>query len=181
MAIHSVREMVHDRLPYTSPVSYDAVIERTRIKMVYLMQSQTGKSDADVEPEANYKPLENILFADMVSYQLVKSKAILTMAGDGSSSSGGAKIVKKAKADVTEAEFIVTKAEDGSLIQISTKDFLADLLAEICATGHALGYQVPWCNCPADVIPAFIIGEDYPSRDCTIMDNILDGDPIGGI
>jgi hypothetical protein len=177
MAIPTVREMVTDRLPYLTPGSNDVQVERMRIKMVYLMQSQTGKSDADVEPEANYKAIENILFADMVSYQLVKTKAIQTMAGDGSAAGGGAKILKRAKADVTEAEFIVTKAEDGSLIQMSTTTFLADLLKEICSTGNSIGYTVPWCTCEPDIIPAFIVGEDFPKDYCP--PDIFNGNPIG--
>lgn len=181
MALSSVKEMVKDRLPFTNNVSFDAVIERVRIQMCYIMQNQTQKSDLEVEAEANYRGVENIMFSLMVAYQLVKSKAVQTMGGDGSStSSGGAKILKKAKADVTEAEFIISKAEDGSLIQIPAEKFLMDLLNEMCTFARSLNYIIPWCNMPLDVIPAFIVGADFPCEPRTI-DQVLDGDPVGGI
>lgn len=164
-------------MPFTEPSTNDTLIERMRVKMTYLMQNQTGKADNQVEPEANYKPLENILFADMVCYQLVKTKAIQNMAGNGTTA-GGTKILKRAKADVTEAEFVITKAEDGSLIQIDTTTFLKDLLAEICAEAQVLNYNVPWCTCPPDVIPAFIVGEDYPAP-LPDSDTIFNEQPIG--
>jgi hypothetical protein len=162
MAIPSVKIMVNDRLPYTAPSSFDVVIERIRVQMTYLMQGQTKKADVDVEVEANYRALENMLFASMVSYQLVKSKVVLNMAGDGTTAGTAAKTLKRAKADVTEAEFIIVKADDGAVIQMRTDLFLEQLLMEICTTGRTLGYSVPWCNIPLDEIPAFIVGADYP-------------------
>lgn len=178
MAIASVKIMVNDRLPYTAPNSFDVVIERTRVQMTYLMQSQTGKSDGDVEPEASYRALENILFAAMVSYQLVKSKVILNMAGDGTTAGTAAKTLKRAKADVTEAEFIVVKSEDGALIQMRTDLFLEQMLMEICTLGRTLNYNVPWCSLPMDQIPAFIVGEDYPTTLPDPMEILFNG-PIG--
>lgn len=178
MAIASVKVMVNDRLPYTTPGSFDLVIERTRVQMCYLMQSQTGKPDADVEAEANYKALENMLFAAMVAYQLVKSKVIQNMAGDGTTGGTAAKTLKKGKADVTEAEFVVVKASDGALIQMETSKFLEDLLLEICTWGRSMGYAVPWCSLPMDQIPPFIVGDDFPSCLPNPMDVLFNG-PIG--
>lgn len=180
MAIASVKTMVNDRLPYTTPGTFDQVIERTRIQMCYLMQNQTLKADGDVEPEANYKALENMLFAAMTSFQLVKSKVIMNMAGDGVSAGTAAKTLKKAKADVTEAEFVVVKADDGALIQMPTEKFLSNLLFEICTMGRTLNYSVPWCSIKLDQIPPFIMADDYPD-DCPddIVDRLLNGTPIG--
>lgn len=178
MPIGSVKEMVNDRLPYTAPSSFDAVIERTRIQMAYLMQSQTGKSDADVETESNYKALENMLFAAMVSYQMVKFKAIESVAGNGTTAGTAAKTLKKAKADVTEAEFVVVKASDGAMIQIETSVFLENLLMEICTMGRTMSYTVPWCNIPLDEIPPFIVGADFPDISPDPIDVLFNG-PIG--
>lgn len=170
MAISSVLEMVHQRLPFTSPSANDTIIESIRVQMCYLMQGQTEKSDADVEPEANYKPLENMLFAAMVCYQMIRNKVILTMAGDGVSGSAAAKTLKKAVADVTEAEFTVVKATDGALLQMSTDVFLENLLNEICAMAQTLDYNCPWCVQPLDVTPAFIVGEDFPPTPADITE-----------
>ena len=177
MAIATVLVMVHQRLPFTEPAANDTIIESIRVQMTYLMQNQTLKIDAEVEAELNYKPLQNMLFAAMTSYQMVKNKVILTMAGNGTTITGGAKILNKAKADVTEASFEVTKAIDGALLQMSTEDFLNKLLMEICAMAQTLGYNCPWCIPITNVIPPFIIGEDYPPvLDCP---DYLNGLPIG--
>ncbi len=178
MAIASVLTMVHQRLPFTSDASNDATIDSIRIQMCYLMQSQTLKDNASVELEASYSPLENMLFAAMTCYQMVLNKTMLNIAGNGTTgSTGGAKILTKAKADVTEAEFTISKAIDGALLQMPTSEYLAALLAEICAMGRNLNYNVIWCNCPLDIIPAFIVTCDYPPSINHHRD-IYDGNPI---
>lgn len=180
MAIASVKEMVNERLPFTTPNSYDTPIEKIRVQMTYIMQNQTLKTDIDVETEINYRPLENILFSLMVCYQFIKIKALQTMAGDGVNPGTAAKTLKRAKADVTEAEFTVVKAADGALIQVPTVDLMKDLLVEICSTAQILKYNCPWCQLALDEIPAFIIGEDYPGPPPSAgFNNLLNGQPIG--
>lgn len=176
MAISSVAQMVRDRLPYlVDNVDNNALIERMRVQQTYLMQNSSGKSDVDVELEASYRAIENMLFSMMVTYQLIYTKAMLTMAGNGTSA-GAPKILKKAKADVMETEWVVTKASDGTLVQIATSEFLADLLKEICGISHMIGWANPLCPLVADVIPPFIIGADYPPR-CSRID-IFNGQVI---
>lgn len=176
MAIASVHDMVNERLPYTANVSYDDQIEATRIQMCYLMQNQTEKDDSEVEIEADYKPLENILFSMMVSYQMIQSKILQTMAGDGTLAGTAAKTLKRAKADVVEAEFIIVKAEDGALIQMKMSDYLPMLLNEICATARVLNYACPWCRLLMDKIPAFIVSEEPPQR---LLPPWIEGFPFG--
>jgi hypothetical protein len=179
MALQSVDQMVKDMLPYLNNVSFTPVIERNRIVVVYLMQSQTGKNDVEVEAESNYTGIQNILFSKMTVYEMIKSKSIQTLGGDGTTgSSGGSKILKRAKADVTEAEFVVVKSADGSLIQMSVTDYMTLLVTEVCALARSLSYTVYYCTCEADIIPPFIIGCDYPPAPKTIGD-ILTGLPIG--
>lgn len=178
MALSTVAEMVRQRLPFTAPVANDPIIESIRVQMTYLMQNQTLKADADVEGEANYKPLENMLFAAMVCYQMIKNKIVLTMAGDGVSGSAAAKTLKKAKADVTEAEFTVIKATDGALLQMPTETFLGNLLSEICSMAQTLNYNCPWCVTPPDIGVPFIVGADFPPAAADI-DEIFNGKPIG--
>jgi hypothetical protein len=175
MAIASVLQMVHDRLPFTAPIANDDVIERTRIQMTYLMQPQTEKSDSGVETESNYTPLQNMLFAAMVAYQLVKSQTMLILAGNGTTSTGGAKIITKAKADVVEADFEIPKAIDGAMLGMATNDWLSLLLDEICKMGWSLGYRVPWCDIMQDVIPPFIVTGCQPLPPlCCYGQNIFD-------
>lgn len=180
MAIAPVLTMVHQRLPFTSPSANDATIESIRVQMTYLMQPQTKKIDAEVEDELNYTPRENMLFAAMTAYQLVKSQVMLVLAGNGTTISGGAKILTKGKADVVEAEFSVAKSIDGSILGMTTTDWLDILLKEICAMGQMLGYNVPWCTLPMDIIPPFIVGCDYPPSTCCFPgERFLNGEPVG--
>jgi len=163
--------MVKDRLPYLSDPSNDPIIERQRVMICYLIQSETGKSDAaDVETESNYTAYQNMLIAAMVCYQLLKNKIVLNMAGDGTSGSsgGGSKVLKRAKADVVEAEFQIIKASDGSSFLMASDAFMADLLLEICGMARKLSYSIPWCVCDDPVIPAFVKGSDFPACDLNL-------------
>lgn len=179
MAIQSVQIMVKNRLAYLT-VAQDTIIDQFRVEACYLLQTESEKADADVETEAGYKPLFNMLFADMVAYWLVKRKVIQNLAGDGTTSGTAAKTLKKAKADVVEAEFVVVKASDGALIQMETTEFLLDLLKDICAKSLALDIFNPLCYDPEayNVIPAFIKGADYPAGTIDNTD-ILNGSPLG--
>lgn len=175
MAIGSVNQMVHDRLPFTSPAGNDAIIERWRVQMCYLMQDQTQKSDAAVETEIGYKALENMLFAGMVAYQLINNKIVLTLAGNGVSGGGGAKILTKGKADVVEAEFTVSKAIDGAMLQMDTETFLDRLCLELSGMAQGMGYRVPFCNCmTTDVRPPFIVVENCKP----VVRSIYDGNAV---
>ncbi len=163
MPIGSVNQMVKDRLPFLDNASFDDLIERKRIEVVYLMQSQSGKTDgADVETEANYTALQNMLFSAMIAWYQIKAKIMSNMGGTGSGDSGGAKVIKKAKADVVEVEYMLTKASDGSIISMETSAFLSDLQKEICDYSRTLNWVNPLCQVVLDAIPAFIIGSDFP-------------------
>lgn len=165
MAIGTVNQMVKDRLPYLSDVANDPLIERKRIEVVYIMQNQSGKDDASVELEASYKAVENIVFAAMIAWYLLQNKIMTTMAGTGAAGSvGGAKILSKAKADVTEADFILVKAEDGAMIQMKTTDYLDLIKNDVCSLTRVVGWINPICRAVIDIIPAFIMGADFPSN-----------------
>lgn len=182
MAIPSVKQMVLNRLPYlVDNGGTTTLIDQFRIEATYFLQNQFKKEDADVENEATYKPLQNMLFADMITYWLIERKVIQTQAGDGTSAGTAAKTLKRAKADVTEVEFVTIKAADGALITMTTVDFMASLLRDICSKAKVLGIYHPFCVRPEDynVIPAFIKGCDYPPKVSNSIDKLLDGKPIG--
>jgi len=58
----------------------------------------------------------------------------------------GNKILKRAKADVTEAEFMIPKASDGALLNMSTSEICKKLLKEICSISELLKIEHPLCN-----------------------------------
>lgn len=184
MAIRSVVDIVKADLPWLG-VADDANIEAKRIEMTYLLQNQTGKSDADVEGEANYKALENMLFADMTAYHLAAAKAIENMEGNSSgtvSAGSGNKTLTKSKADVVEAEFTVIKASDGGRLIFNAETFMKNKLKDICDKSRALNIQNPMCYDPDsyDIIPAFVKGCDFPSDPTTsaIEDRLFNGGAV---
>lgn len=156
MAISSVSVMVKDVLPYLTD---DALIERIRVQMTYLLQPQLNKTDLEVEDEANYTAMQNMLFAQMVAYHLLHTKAIETMAGDGTNSGSASKTLKKAKADVVETEFVVTKASDGALIQVETVVLMQQIKSFICSYSGVLKISNPLCYDPKNyhISPQFVI------------------------
>ena len=143
MALKPILDLVKNRLPFLS-ASDDVLVNDFITETYYYLQSYLAKPDADVETEASYTGLQRMLIADMTAYDLVKRKAIQTTGGTAGAAPE-TKILKRAKADVTEAEFVVTTARDGSLIQISTTDFLATLKEAICHKASALLLTLPLC------------------------------------
>lgn len=169
MAIGTVNQMVKDRAPFLNNTTFDALIERKRIEVAYIMQKQSGKLDADVELESNYTALQNILFAAMIVWYQVKSKVLQNMGGDGVTGAvGGAKVLKKVKADVTEAEWMIA---DKAILSMDTDEYLKELQKEICDVSKVLGWINPICVVFIDIIPAFIIGADFPPAICTEFPN----------
>lgn len=182
MPIASVNQMVRNRLQFLAagdPV--DATIDQFRLEAEYMLQTQSvDVITGDIELEASYPPLWNIMFAAMVAYWMIQRKAIETIAGVAGGAGGGAKILKRAKADVTEAEFQIVKASDGSLIQIDTNDLLKQFQKEACDIAFSMNVANPICDLSKFYnIPAFVKGCNYPEYRYGNIDRLLDGTPIG--
>lgn len=156
MALAPVLQLIKNRLPYLHS-SYDPTIEQFITESYYFLQSYLNKLDADVEVEASYRPLERMLVADLTAYQLIKRKAIETSAGT-ETQAPAAKMIKRAKADVVETEFMTIKASDGTFIQLDTVKLIAEITRDMCAKAEALGIGLPYCPLPtaSDVIPPFL-------------------------
>lgn len=164
MAIRAITDIVKSKLPFLV-VADDPTIESYRIEMCYFLQGQTGKEDIDVEAEANYKALENMLFADMVSYNMGKDQ-VAKVTGGVAGAAPTSKILKKAKADVVETEFTIVKSSDGANWSIPTDVWFTSLLKDICDKSRTLGIENPMCFDPSTITPnvPYIIGSDFPKN-----------------
>lgn len=189
MAHESVERMVKDRVPYLDVAEDHAdsaniklLIDRQRVMTTYILQSASGKSDADVFVESSYTPLQNILFAAMVAYYLVKNKIITNLAGTASGSAGGPRVIKRVKADVVETEFMQVKSTDGTILTMETDKYLSELQKEICQLSGAIGWANPLCGKRIhDIIPPFAVGADYPPYPPDpYSGDIWKGEVIGG-
>lgn len=171
--IGTVFEMVQDKLPWILSTD-SAWIERIRVEMTYLLQTHYGKPDGDAtdatEDESGYKPLENMLFSDMVAYNLICTQIMKVQGGDGTTA-GGAKILKKAEAKPVSAEFMQVKGDDGTLITVPTAKFIEKLLMQICQRSMALNIANPMCDKQFfdDFVP-FKFVDTFPWDDGTAID-----------
>lgn len=146
--ITNTSEVVFSKVPWLDPnnatdiQSVDKNICFTRIEL----QKVLGKSDSDVQLEAAYNQQEKLLIGCYTSYKMVAAKARENVGGStGGTSTGGNKILKKAKADVTEAEFTVpTKQQGGTLID-DIDGILAALKEETCSIASICGISLPIC------------------------------------
>ena len=163
MAIRSVTNIVRGKLPFLTDAD-DVTAEAYRVEMCYLLQTETGKTDGEVETEANYKSLENMLFADMVAYNMGQDQ-VAKVTGGSNGAAPTNKVLKRAKADVVETEFQIVKSSDGASFAIPTKEWFSSLLKDICDKSRALEISNPMCWKDKEYTPdiSFITGEDFPS------------------
>ncbi|WP_375560281.1 hypothetical protein ACE193_21625 [Bernardetia sp. OM2101] len=145
----TIKDIIQNRLPFVDITNtvIDSRLDKIIMEVQWTLQSPLKKEDADVEIELNYNQQEIILIGVYSAYLALFRKAIITLAGDTETSEeASAKTLKKAKADVVEAEFHINKASDGSTIQLDTKTLLASLKKEICDTAALLDISLVICD-----------------------------------
>ena len=145
----TIKDIIQNRLPFVDFTNtvIDTRFDKIIMEVQYTLQIPLQKEDTDVEIELNYTQREIILIGVYSAYLALFRKSITTLAGDSETSEqASAKTLKKAKADVVEAEFQVSKASDGSNIQLDTNTLLALLKEEICDTAALLGIKLVICD-----------------------------------
>lgn len=144
MALGTINELVKERLPYLT-ADNDSTIASFLTEAFYFFQTDFEKLDADVEDETKYTNLQRSFLADYVAYLLISKKSIETSGGTGGAAGTGT-LLKRAKADVTEAEFMQVKASDGTLIMMSTKDLMHQLKVQLCSKAAKLNISLWLCD-----------------------------------
>jgi len=138
--------LVKEKLPFLSDGSKDSLINSEMIQVMYYLQPYLKKTDEKVEEEDEYKPLERILISWLVSYNLLQNKSI-ELAG-GNSSTGeevNNSFLKKAKADVVEAEFEQLDKKKTVTLAQDTEIMAANMLKQACAVSRTLGININLC------------------------------------
>lgn len=146
MALPSVLEIVKKELPYLT-TSDDASISTCICVSQWELQPYIGLDDTDTEDESKYSNRQNILVAYYTAYGMICKKVLLNM--EGNTESGIAinnKTLKKAKADVVEAEFTVGKASDGSKLLMTAEKIKEGLAKKTCQVAASLGITLPMCE-----------------------------------
>lgn len=173
MALASIIVLVKQRLPFLpqgADATLDPIIESMKLEEFYFMQKWTGISNDDVEDESKYTGLLRFLIVRLVCYDLIARQIVQVVGGVSGSSSvaEGTKRIKRAKADVVEAEFDYAKASDGSVLSATSTDILNTICKEICSYAAALSYfNLPMClNQMIFDVPPFIGYENPNLKSC---------------
>lgn len=145
MALQSVEDLVKERLSFIPATGWETKIESYKLQMYYFLQKYLQVVDADVELDATYTGLKRMLVKELVVYNMIVEKAITTTGGSSSTSAPGegTKRIKKAKADVVEAEFEYGKASDGTSIALEAEKLIPELKLNIFSYSRTLGFSIP--------------------------------------
>lgn len=159
MALGTILVLVKENLPFLSDGTHDTKIESQRIQVMYWLQSYLKKSDADVENESTYKPLERILISWLIGYNLLNTKAIEIAGGNSSTSTEPeTTFLKEAKADVVDAQFDQIDRNKAITLAQSAEEIMATCLKQACAIARTLKINLGICGMyKYDMIKPFTI------------------------
>ena len=146
MAIDTISGVVYSRVPWLISPTDDTTVDTFVCQTQYMIQGPLGKTDAEVEDELTYTSREKLLTGLYTSYTMICDKALRNSGGEAGEKPSGNKILKRAKADVTEAEFMNVKASDGSSIVVNTKEIKMALRDEICNLASTMNVSLPLCH-----------------------------------
>lgn len=150
MGITTINGVVFSRVPWLNAALPADVtkVDTFVCQGQYELQKPLNKTDAEVEDESTYTNREKLLTGLYSSYLLTVDQAMKNTAGSSGGSSGGSgnKILKRAKADVTEAEFMVPSADQGGTLIATASQLCAALKEEICNLAQTMDISLPLCR-----------------------------------
>jgi len=137
--------MVKKLVPYLTDAQDTATSEWICMSQ-WELQSYLGIADVDVEDESKYTNRQNILVAHHTAYKMLCERVLLNMEGNTDDSVvPNNKTLKRAKADVTEVEFQVGKASDGSKLLMTAAQLKDDIQKKTCHLAWSLDISLPLC------------------------------------
>jgi hypothetical protein len=107
------------------------------------MQPYLKKLDSEVEDEINYTNTQKLLIAYFTAYNVNNREALINIAGQNGNAPTLSRLIKKAKADVTEAEFESPSSENSFIL--SVEKIASELKMLVCQTARSLGIRLPMC------------------------------------
>jgi len=146
MAQKTVVEMVRNRLPFlTAGDTVDEMINDYKQDVYYYLQPWSRILDDVVEDDSSYTGLKRVLVAEITAYNIVTRKIMVEMGGVNGSEASAGKRLKKAKADVVEAEFEYAKANDGGVLATDMNSLATELRNNVWNYAIGLGWYLPDC------------------------------------
>lgn len=148
----TILQVISNHLPYLDMTIANVIanVNAIILETKYALQIPLNKTDLQVEDEANYGAQERILVGLYSAYTLVLKKGVTNLFGDvttGEQPNQAVKSLKKAVADVVEAEFDVKVLKSGETNFAQTSEsYLATLKQEICQQATLLEIWLPICS-----------------------------------
>jgi hypothetical protein len=97
-------------------------------------------SDADMLDDTKYSILQKSLIADLASIQILMRQSLLNGEGNGSNAAAGNKMLKRAKAGETEAEFAQLKASDGTKLLMTASQLAEKYMNDALRKARTMGF-----------------------------------------
>lgn len=136
-----IKTLVYKKLPFLlQSTDTDDLIELHKIESIALV-CPPMEEQAD---EANYTNLQKSFLAELTAYELLKSEVLKNSGGVAGASPTGNKAIKKAKADVVEAEFEYLKP--GTNLTEETSVIMGTLKKSICEKAFKLEVPLAMCD-----------------------------------
>ena len=149
MALKTLPELIRERLPFLTDTEYADLVPSWILQVVYELQEPLGKPIETVESVEDplvYSPLEKLLLADYTAHALLGRETLRAVAGTAGVAAPVQKVLKKAKADVAEAEFEILKPADAGGLKLSATDLMGTLKAAACRKARQLKVTLPLCT-----------------------------------
>lgn len=148
MAINTISEVAFSRATWLdeSNPSDATKVDIFVCQSMFSLQTPLNKTDVQVEDELQYTSKEKLLVGLYTAYNLVCEKATENVAGANGEAATGNKLLKRAKADVTEAEFGILKESDGANLSTGSEGLMNKLKEEICNLARDMGISLPLCR-----------------------------------
>lgn len=140
--------LVKGRLPFVKDPDDAELVEMFRLETVYALMNAFDKTELTVDDEVNYTGLQRSLIADIVSCYMILRLGIENSGGNASTGAGPLlnKFLKKAKADVVEAEFDVVDATKSNTLFMNMQSLLAWLKKQAMWKAHQMGFILDICD-----------------------------------
>lgn len=141
-------DFVYQSLPFLTRPDDDnlvnAYIDQARIEL----QCDLGKTDAQLFDETAYNYQEKMIVAFHTSCSLLLNEALKNTGGSGGVAPTGNKILSKAKADVTEAQWTIPKASDGNAVIVGVPGMIASFKNRMCNLAKSCDISLTACKDP---------------------------------
>lgn len=139
-------EIVKLELPFLDPAQDENLVSNFKEVLFFeYFVAQGNRDEADLASDT-FTHLERFFLANFTALRIVKRASVKNVEGENGIKPEAPRFLRKAKADVVEAEF-ETLAGKVAAWEADLHQVCADLESRICLQAQQLGYSVDFCKC----------------------------------